>query len=69
MKLLMYIDKLFNAYYKAKKQYINFISPQIYYIDWQMKGTIKSTYINGERIIYNEPISYKELKRILTDKT
>jgi hypothetical protein len=69
MKLLIYIDKLFNAYYKAKKQYINFISPQIYYIDWQMKGTIKSTYINGERIIYNEPISYKELKRILTDKT
>ena len=69
MKLLMYIDKLFNAYYKAKKQYINFISPQIYYIDWQMKGTIKSTYINGERIIYKEPISYKELKRILTDKT
>jgi hypothetical protein len=69
MKLLIYIDKLFNAYYKAKKQYINFISLQIYYIDWQMKGTIKSTYINGERIIYNEPISYKELKRILTDKT
>lgn len=69
MKLLIFIDNLFNAYYKAKKDYLNFIHPQIFYTDWQMKGTIKSSFINGKRIIYPEPISYKELKRILTNKT
>jgi hypothetical protein len=65
MKVLIYIDKLFNAYYKAKKQYINFIYPKIFYTDWRVKGTIKSSFINGQRIIYPEPINYQELKEIL----
>jgi hypothetical protein len=68
MKVLIYIDKLFNAYYKAKKDYINFIHPKIFYTDWRIKGTIKSSFINGKRIIYPEPINYNELKEILIKK-
>ena len=69
MKLLIYIDKLFNAYYRLKKEYINFIHPKVFYTDYKLKGSIKSSFINGKRIIYPEPISYYELKQILTNKT
>jgi hypothetical protein len=68
MKVLLFIDKLFNAYYNAKKDYINFIHPKIFYTDWKIKGTIKSSFINGKRIIYPEPINYNELKEILIKK-
>lgn len=68
MKILIYIDKLFNAYYKLKAEYFNFIYPKSFYENYKRKGTIKSSFINGERIIYDEPISYYELKESLTQK-
>jgi hypothetical protein len=60
-RILMFIDSIFNIYYKTKSKYFNFIHPKIFYQDYK-KGTIRTTFFNGKRTIYPEPITINELK-------
>ncbi len=61
-RILIFIDSIFNIYYKTKAEYFNFIHPKIFYQDYKLKGTIRTTFFNGKRTIYPEPITINELK-------
>ena len=65
MRIYHWIDFCFNKYYSLRKKVDNLVTCKIVYNDYKLKGTIKSTFINGKRFIYDEPITYAELKKKL----